>query len=547
MMRFMQWLHRWVSLILIIQVVLWLISATVFSIMGHHGMSGHQYMRHIHPEMLADESPQWSIQQVRATHAQADTILLTNVLGHPQYQVNVSGEWLYLDGHTGQPWQTDVNLAQALALASYDGPGHIAEVEQVTGAAEVVDWSAAGYRVQFADDLNTRVYVDAASGQIVEHRNTPWTIADWAFRLHFMDYSGERSFNHLLIWSAGLFALWFSLSGLILLIRNISQGDFNPRRKPTWLEQLQREEKPIASSCGGGGTCGLCKVTFTSSELPTPTAAEKVMLSDAELAGGLRLACQHKVQSTDTVKLANENVASHLLTLHSKRDLTPSIAELTFTSTRRLDYQAGQFLQFKIPHESTVLERHYSLATAPNNDDKLVFTVRHMPAPKSGVPAGVGSSFLCRLQSGDHVEAIGPFGDFLLTEASSRQQVFIGGGAGIAPLRALVQAEQQSATPRAAMFFYGARNSAELCYTEEFEQNPNVTYVPVLSAAPEKDQWTGQTGFVHEVAEAWLREQDTQQVDVYVCGPPLMLEATMKMLAELGVPRDHIKFDDFGI
>lgn len=547
MMRFMQWLHRWVSLILIIQVVLWLASATVFTIMGHHGMSGHQYMRHVHPEMLADERPQWPLAKVRVAYPNAERVILTNVLGQPQYQVKVADKWIYVDANNGQLWTTSTAFAEALAVASYDGPGTVESIEEVVGANEVVGWTEPGYRVDFADDLNTRVYIDAASGTVVEHRNTPWTIADWAFKLHFMDYSGERSFNHLLIWSAGLFALWFSLSGLILLIRNMTQGDFNPRRKPTWLEQLQRDQQPIASSCGGGGTCGLCKVTFTNAELPQPTAAEKVMLSDAELSSGLRLACQHKVQTSDSVELANADVATHTLTLHSKRDLTPSIAELTFTSASQVDFKAGQFLQFKIPHAEAVLERHYSLATAPSADGKLVFTVRHMPAPKRGVPDGVGSSFLCRLQPGEQVEAIGPFGDFLLTEASQRQQVFIGGGAGIAPLRALLQQQQQTDASSAAMFFYGARNRAELCYVEEFADNAQVEYVPVLSAASESDNWEGQTGFVHEVAEQWLQEQDATQVDVYVCGPPLMLEATMNMLAKVGVPRDHIKFDDFGI
>lgn len=546
MMRFMQWLHRWVSLILIIQVVLWLASATVFTIMGHHGMSGHQYMRHVHPEMLNAQPPQWSIAQIRASYPTANRVVLTNVLGQPQYQVQQGSDWNYIDGRTGQRWQTDAALARTLALASYDGPGEVSAVEAVNGSSEVVGWSAAGYRVQFADDLNTRVYVDAASGQVVEHRNTPWVIADWAFKLHFMDYSGERSFNHLLIWSAGLFALWFSLSGLILLVRNVTQGDFNPRRKPTWLEQLQHEQRPIASSCGGGGTCGLCKVTFNNTEQPKPTAAERVMLSEAELASGLRLACQHKVQATDSIELANEDVASHTLTLQEKRDLTPSIAELTFVSAEPLAFRAGQFLQFKIPHENKVLERHYSLATAPSADGKLVFTVRHMPAPHSGVPAGVGSGFLCRLQPGDQVEAIGPFGDFLLSEVTERQQVFIGGGAGIAPLRALLQAEKRAPQTRPCTFFYGARNGKELCYADEFAADDSVQYVPVLSDAVAED-WKGRTGFVHTVAEEWLRQQDLANLDVYVCGPPAMLQATMEMLADLGVPRNQIKFDDFGI
>lgn len=547
MMRFMQWLHRWVSLILIIQVLLWIVSAAAFSLMGHHAMSGHQYMRHVHPEMLSEQAPQWSLDEVRRRFPAADSIVLSNVLGYPQYQVKEGTEWSYVDGHTGAAWQTDAQLAQAVAAASYEGPGVIVDVEAIERSDEVIKWQGPGYRIDFADDLNTRVYVDAASGQVVDHRNTQWVIADWAFKLHFMDYSGERSFNHLLIWSAGLFALWFSLSGLILLGRNIAQGDFNPRRKPTWLEHLQRNDKPIASSCGGGGTCGLCKVTFHNADLPQPTTAEKVMLSDAELASGLRLACQHKVTEQDDVELANEDVASHTLTLLGKRDLTPSISELTFKSETPVDYQAGQFMQFKIPHENTVLERHYSMATAPNGSHELVFTVRHMPAPKNGLPAGVGSTFLCRLETGDQVEAIGPFGDFVLSMASERKQVFIGGGAGVAPLRALLQTEQQQAAPRASMFFYGARHLAELCYVDEFNAAAHVDYVPVLSEAKAEDNWDGRTGFVHSVAEEWLRSQDVHQLDIYVCGPPPMLKATMAMLAELGVPRDQIKFDDFGI
>lgn len=546
MMRFMQWLHRWVSLILIIQVLLWIVSAAAFSLMGHHAMSGHQYMRHVHPEMLSEQAPQWSLDEVRRRFPAADSIVLSNVLGYPQYQVKEGTEWSYVDGHTGAAWQTDAQLAQAVAAASYEGPGVIVDVEAIERSDEVIKWQGPGYRVDFADDLNTRVYIDAASGQVVDHRNTQWVIADWAFKLHFMDYSGERSFNHLLIWSAGLFALWFSLSGLILLVRNVAQGDFNPRRKPTWLEQLQRDEKPIASSCGGGGTCGLCKVTFDNAQQPAPTAAERVMLSEAELASGLRLACQHRVQASDKVELANGDVASHTLTLQRKRDLTPSIAELTFSSSQPLTYRAGQFLQFKIPHENAVLERHYSFATAPTDDGLLTFTVRHMPAPRSGVPAGIGSGFLCRLKAGDQVEAIGPFGDFVLTEAQERQQVFIGGGAGIAPLRALLQAEKQAESPRPCKFFYGARNGSELCYVDEFAADEQVDYVPVLSESVSED-WNGRTGFVHAVAVEWLRNQDLANLDVYVCGPPAMLKATMDMLAELGVPRNQIKFDDFGI
>ena len=159
---------------------------------------------------------------------------------------------LFIDANTGQPWETDTTLATELALSSYDGPGQLKRVSAVSGSDEVKGWQGAGFRVDMADDLNTRIYVDAASARVVEHRNTPWAIADWAFRLHFMDYSGGRSFNHLLIWTAGLLALWFSLSGLLLLGRNVAKGDFNPRRNRTWLEYFQQQQQPVASDCGGG-------------------------------------------------------------------------------------------------------------------------------------------------------------------------------------------------------------------------------------------------------------------------------------------------------
>ncbi|CAB0151720.1 Na(+)-translocating NADH-quinone reductase subunit F [Pseudidiomarina piscicola] len=546
MMRFMQWLHRWVSLILVVQVLLWLSSGLFFAFTGHHGMSGHQYLEHQHPAMLTDTETTVGIETVYANYPQAKSIELASVMGVGQYIVTLADKTLYLDATSGQVWRTDATLAQEIALASYSGPGSFESIAAVTGSDEVVGWDAKGFRVDMADDLNTRIYVDAASGQVVEHRNTPWTIADWAFKLHFMDYSGERSFNHLLIWSAGLLALWFSLSGLILLGRNIAQGDFNPRRKPTLLEHLQNTQQPVASSCGGGGTCGLCKVTLHGDQLPQPTAAEKAMLSPAEIKAGLRLSCQHRVNDSVKVELPNNDVATVELTLAAKRQLTPSIVELTFSSERAIDYAAGQFLQFRIPHQEQVLTRHYSVATRPN-PQQLVFTVRQMPSPSEGVPPGIGSSYLCQLAIADTIEAIGPFGDFLLTDANARTQLFIGGGAGIAPLRALLQTEQTAESPRDCVFFYGARHRSELCYRDEFEQHTGINYTPVLSEASAEEQWQGETGFVHQVVEKWLQSQNAANLDIYVCGPPPMLKATMAMLAAAKVPRDQIRFDDFGI
>lgn len=542
MMRFMQWLHRWVSLILVIQVLLWLISAVVFTLMGHHGMSGHQYKAHTHPEMLSELAPKWPIEAVHQAYPDATQVRLTSVLEVPQYRIENNGQTIYLNAQTGNIWETSITAAERIALASYEGPGQVEMVTAVDGSDELVDWQQPGFRIAMDDDLNTRIYVDAASGEVVDHRNTPWVIADWAFRLHFMDYTGGRSFNHLVIWTAGLLSLWFALSGLILLFRNIAQGDFNPRRRPTWLEQLQNEAQPVASSCGGGGTCGLCKVTYTSAVKPKPTAAEQAMLSDADLAAGMRLACQHRVNHHDQIELADADATTHRLTLVNKRQLSPSIVELRFASTAPFHYRAGQFLQFKVPHSDAVITRHYSMATAADTEH-LVFTVRKMPAPSPELPAGIGSSYLTELEPGQSVEAVGPFGDFLRTDNNQRTQLFIGGGAGIAPLRALLQDELQQAQPRKCVFFYGARHENELCYRDEFSDHAHVDYTPVLS----DEDWDGATGYVHETVAAWLANQDVEQLDVYVCGPPPMLKATLDMLAAANISRARIRLDDFGI
>ncbi len=546
MMRFMQWLHRWVSLILVLQVLLWLVSGLFFSFMGHHAMSGHQYKTGAVSERLNQAEVAIDFTEMHDRFPSAHSIKLVNVSGKGQYQVTLAEQRLFIDANTGQPWETDTTLATELALSSYDGPGQLKRVSAVSGSDEVKGWQGAGFRIDMADDLNTRIYVDAASARVVEHRNTPWAIADWAFRLHFMDYSGGRSFNHLLIWTAGLLALWFSLSGLLLLGRNIAKGDFNPRRNRTWLDYFQQQQQPVASDCGGGGTCGLCKVNLRGDDLPVATAAERALLRPNELADGVRLSCQHKVSTAYDAAPLQPSVRSVTLRLERRRELTPTMTELTFVSSVALEYAAGQFVQFQIPHRNDVIMRYYSMANRPDGK-QLVFTVRRIDAPGDGIPPGVGSNYLCGLGVGAEIEALGPFGDFLLTEANDRTQLFIGGGAGVAPLRAQMQTELASEQPRRCVFFYGARNVRELCYRESFEMTAGLSYTPVLSEAEEGDEWDGAVGYVHDVALQWLAEEDLNRVDVYVCGPPAMLKATLTGLAELGVPRNRIRFDDFGI
>ncbi len=547
MMRFMQWLHRWVGLIIVIQVLLWLASGLYFAIVGNTAMSGRQYLAPAaSPPVLTTIDAAVDFAAIRGRYPSATAISLTQVAGQGQYQVQLPTETLYLDADNGESWRTDEALATQLALQSYSGPGTIGQVSTMSAHAELPGWQGQGFRVSMDDDLNTRIYVDGASGEILAHRNTPWLLADWAFRLHFMDYSGGRSFNHLLVWTAALLTLWFSLAGLLLLMRSLARGDFNPTAKKTWLEHFHASGQPVASRCGGGGTCGLCKVTTSGAAAPEPTGAEMAILRPDEIHAGVRLSCQHRTSDAYTVRTPDSTAKDVRLTLTSRREISPSITELAFTPGAPVNYSAGQFMEFHIPDGSEHLLRHYSMAAAPGLK-QLVFTVRAMPSPAAGIPPGVGSDYLCNLAPGDTVMATGPYGDFQLTGHADATQLFIGGGAGVAPLRALIQAELSAYSPRDCVFFYGAREEDELCYRDEFESESALHYTPVLSETSAASSWQGETGWVHETAREWLAQRDTTNLDVYVCGPPPMLKATLAMLNDMGVPKSRIRFDDFGI
>ncbi|RZQ55494.1 NADH:quinone oxidoreductase [Pseudidiomarina tainanensis] len=531
MMRFAQWLHRWLGLILLLQVVLWLVSGLYFSLQGHHAMSGHQYKQNPTGLVLRQAMPNIGIEEIWRRYPEALSIQLYRIGDTPQYVVELADEDVYLHGHTGQLWHTNAKQAQQLALATYSGPGNILSTSPLTKTKELVGWQGQGYKILFADELNTRIYVDAANGQVLDHRNTPWLLADWAFKLHFMDYSGARSFNHLLIYTAALLALWFTLSGVLLLVQNLRRGDFNPRRQPTILESLQRQHKPIASGCGGGGTCGLCKVKLT--EPTVATQAEQLLLTTIEINSGIRLACQHRDHG-QTIILLDEHVTHFKLALVAKTKLSEAITKLTFKSEPSCEYSAGQFMQFKIPDGNNVLLRHYSFATkslttAPTDTPLLHFLIRHVPAVANVTPAGIGSSYLLGLQVGDTVDAAGPFGNFVATD-TNREQVYIAGGVGIAPIHALVESESQ----RQRHLFHGARSEAELIFADEFKLMPTLDYHPVVDK------------FVHEEVAHWLN-QNPGDYDFYVCGPPAMLAATLQLLADKKIPKSRIRYDDFGI
>ncbi|RUO36837.1 NADH:ubiquinone oxidoreductase [Aliidiomarina shirensis] len=592
-MKFLQWLHRWTGLIIVLQIVLWTISGLYFALVDHHGMKGHQYrsepqLVNLDLQHARNMNPSWwsNFDDIRLLRHEL-------VQGIPKIEVHHRDGVSYLNGQTGETWVTSENLAKEIALSTYSGPGTPTRVTPISTTRELHDWQGEGYKVDFNDDLNTRVYVDSTSGSVIDHRNTPWVVADWMFRLHFIDYTGGRNFNNLVIVTAGVVTLWFALSGFILLVKLLVSGEmrFSFRNVPLWatigsnqhkfsgrahksvLQALQDNEVLVESGCGGGGSCGLCKVTVNGQA--QITAAEHDLLSPQELNEGIRLACQHSIAKVQNVEVPEVNAQKHSLTLLTSRFLTPMLRELRFRAEEGdVEYLAGQYMQFLIPDGITAIRpcdipeefhpnwaaiqdgnfkhiavrRSYSMATKQSGDE-LVFTVRYQPQAEGAQAPGVGSTYLCNLKVGEHVIVEGPYGDFTRMEGANRKLFFIGGGAGMAPLRALVQEELSTPEPRDMVFYYGARDSNELVYRNELEAlaaAEQIHFVPVLSDAPSHSDWAGARGFVHEQALAYLSSIDIDEYDFYVCGPPRMLSATLDMLANLGVSQDRIRFDDFG-
>ncbi|MCU9847540.1 NADH:ubiquinone reductase (Na(+)-transporting) subunit F [Defluviimonas sp. WL0024] len=342
----------------------------------------------------------------------------------------------------------------------------------------------------------------------------------------------------------------------------------------------------VPSACAGAGTCGLCRVTVTGgggTVLPTETAR----LSRAELAQGMRLACQVTLRGDVAVALPDSLIGAESLdcTVHSARFLAPFIREFVVALPKdaRPALPAGSFFQITAPpyrlqfdeldvpaeherawravrplvSESRQSEtRAYSISNRLEDSEagRVVFNIRlALPPPhESEAPPGKVSSYLFSVKPGDRIEIAGPFGSFRAQE-SDREMVFIGGGVGMAPLRAIILDQlERLGTQRRMSFWYGARNRGELFYAEEFDalaaKHDNFRWTVALSDPRPEDGWQGATGFVHRVVEERLLKDHPapEDCEYYLCGPPLMIKAVLAMLADAGVEDSAIFNDDFG-
>ncbi|MGB2131518.1 MAG: NADH:ubiquinone reductase (Na(+)-transporting) subunit F, partial [Marinobacterium sp.] len=342
----------------------------------------------------------------------------------------------------------------------------------------------------------------------------------------------------------------------------------------------------LASACGGGGTCAQCKCQVTEgggSMLPT----EESHFTLREGKEGWRLSCQVAVKQDMKVHVEDDvfGVKKWECTVESNPNVATFIKELTLRlpEGENVDFRAGGYVQLEAPPhvvnykdfdiqpefrgdwdkfdmwqfvskvDETVI-RAYSMANYPEERGVVKFNIRiASPPPGSqGIPPGQMSSYVFSLKPGDKITVYGPFGEFFAKETDN-EMVFIGGGAGMAPMRSHIFDQlKRLNSKRKISFWYGARSVREAFYVEEFdklaEENENFTWHLALSDPQPEDNWTGYTGFIHNVLyEHYLRDHDApEDCEYYMCGPPMMNASVIKMLEDMGVEPDNILLDDFG-
>tara|TARA_B100001027_G_scaffold47234_1_gene31003 strand:- start:84 stop:1313 length:1230 start_codon:yes stop_codon:yes gene_type:complete len=352
------------------------------------------------------------------------------------------------------------------------------------------------------------------------------------------------------------------------------------------LQTLSSAGLFLPSACGGGGSCAQCKCIINDgggSMLPT----EEAHFTRREASEGWRLSCQTPVKQDMKVQVPEEvfGVKRWECTVESNPNVATFIKELTLKLPEGEDvaFRAGGYVQLECPphhikysdfdiedeykgdwehfnffqHESIVTEpviRAYSMANYPEEKGIVKFNIRiATPPPRStGIVPGQMSSYVFSLKPGDKVTVYGPFGEFFARDTSN-EMIFIGGGAGMAPMRSHIFDQlKRINSKRKISFWYGARSLRECFYSDEYDtleaENENFEWHLALSDPQPEDNWDGLTGFIHNVLfEQYLKNHEApEDCEYYMCGPPMMNAACIKMLNDLGVESENILLDDFG-
>ena len=357
------------------------------------------------------------------------------------------------------------------------------------------------------------------------------------------------------------------------------------------LQTLAEEQIFLPSACGGKGNCGMCKCQVLGGGgaiLPT----EKDFFSRKEQLDHWRLGCQVKVREDIKIHINPQifGIKKWECTVVSNRNVATFIKEFVvkLPEGEHLDFLSGGYIQIDVPkcdvkysnidvdeeyrkdwekfhmfdlvmHNPEPQFRAYSMASYPAENNIIMLNVRIATPPfdrKNGgfmkVNPGVCSSYIYSLKPGDKVTISGPYGEFHIKD-TQKEIIFIGGGAGMAPMRShILDLFLTKHTRRKVSYWYGGRSLRELFYIDDFKkieaENPNFKFNIALSSPLPEDNWNGYVGNIHEVLfENYLKNHpEPEEIEYYLCGPPMMTQAVLNMLDNLGVPKDNILFDDFG-
>ena len=365
-------------------------------------------------------------------------------------------------------------------------------------------------------------------------------------------------------------------------------NDIRTRAGGTLLGTLAASQLFLPSACGGKGSCGVCTVRVVEgggAVLPT----ERSHLTRGEERSGVRLSCQVKVKQDLRLEIPPElfQIRQWRCRVRSNHNVATFIKELVLELPvgEEVPFRAGGYIQIECPPydvtyrdfeveeeyrgdwdhfdmwrlRSTVVEgedvvRAYSMANYPEEKGFILLNVRiASPPPRQpDVPPGKMTSWLFSVRPGDEVTISGPYGEFFAKDTKN-EMVFIGGGAGMAPMRSHIFDQfRRLKTDRKVSFWYGARSLREAFYQEDFDriaaEHPNFEWKLALSEPLPEDRWTGYTGFIHQVLyDNYLKDHpNPEDAEYYVCGPPLMLKACLELLDSLGVEPENIAYDDFG-
>lgn len=371
------------------------------------------------------------------------------------------------------------------------------------------------------------------------------------------------------------------------------EKEFESEMGGTVLGMLQSNGIFLSSACGGGGSCGQCRCQVPEGGgeiLPT----EVGFFSRKQVGEKWRLACQTKVKSDMTIEVPEEvfGVKEWECEVVSNHNVATFIKEFVvkLPAGEVLDFKPGSYIQISVPKYSVKFSdfdiepeyrdewdkykmwdiacvneeetiRAYSMANHPAEGNIVMLNIRIATPPfdratgtwAQGIKPGICSSFIFSLKAGDKVNVSGPYGDFHILE-TKREMLYVGGGAGMAPLRShlLHLLQTLKTSDRTITYWYGARSKREIFYEEDFraleKQYPNFKFNIALSEPQKEDNWTGYTGFIHQVIqdEYLAKHEAPEDIEYYMCGPGPMAKAVEQMLWNQGVPREMLMFDDFG-